>query len=167
MMTKEPKAKGAKLRSLATKEITPVVPRGRPTLYNPHIAEEISQRLSKGEPMAVICRSEGMPAARTVRSWVEKDEAFAAVIARAREEGFDVIATDCLEIADDSSRDYRETEDGPAFDAEHVQRSKLRIETRLKLLAKWDPKRYGEKIETTHMGSVGVVLNATPSDEAL
>jgi len=31
------------------------------------------------------------------------------------------------------------------IDGEHVSRSKLRIETRLKLLACWDPKRYGAK----------------------
>ena len=33
----------------------------------------------------------------------------------------------------------------PSLNAEHIQRSKLRVETRLKLLAKWDPKRYGER----------------------
>jgi hypothetical protein len=39
-----------------------------------------------------------------------------------------------------------ETEHGPRLNAEHVQRSKLRIETRLKLLAKWNPKKYGERV---------------------
>jgi hypothetical protein len=33
------------------------------------------------------------------------------------------------------------------LDREHVQRSKLRIETRLKLLAKWNPKKWGDKLE--------------------
>ena len=33
------------------------------------------------------------------------------------------------------------------FDSEHVQRSKLRVETRLKLLAKWDPRRYGDRLQ--------------------
>jgi hypothetical protein len=57
-----------------------------------------------------------------------------------------------MEIADDSRNDYidRLNSDGEVIgkqlDAEHVQRSKLRIETRLKLLAKWNPKRYGDKM---------------------
>jgi hypothetical protein len=32
------------------------------------------------------------------------------------------------------------------IDGGDVQNRKLRIETRLKLLAKWDPKRYGERV---------------------
>jgi hypothetical protein len=32
-----------------------------------------------------------------------------------------------------------------AGDSEWISRSRLRVETRLKLLAKWDPKRYGDK----------------------
>jgi hypothetical protein len=76
-----------------------------------------------------------------------------AVIARAREEGFDAIAAMTLEIADDGRNDYMDQlaeagdELAGKFNGEHVQRSKLRIETRLKLLAKWDPKRYGERIK--------------------
>jgi hypothetical protein len=68
-------------------------------------------------------------------------------IARARESGFDYLAAECLEIAEDGSNDYMASKHGPVLDTEHVQRSKLRIETRLKLLAKWDPKRYGDKVQ--------------------
>jgi hypothetical protein len=56
------------------------------------------------------------------------------------------MAEDCLRIADDAVNDWMETEHGPRLNGEHVQRSKLRIETRLKLLAKWNPKKYGEKL---------------------
>lgn len=38
------------------------------------------------------------------------------------------------------------------IDTEHIQRSKLRVETRLKLLAKWNPKRYGDRIDVTSGG---------------
>ena len=69
-------------------------------------------------------------------------------IARAREDGLDVIAADCLSIADDGTRDYAPSDDGREIvDHDHIQRSKLRIDTRLKLLAKWDPKRYGDKLQ--------------------
>ncbi len=127
-------------------------PTGRPSLYTAEIASEICARLSKGEPLAQICRDDGMPGVQTVSDWKEKSAEFSVVIARAREEGFDAIAAGCLEIADDARNDFMETmaidDDTSAYklNGEHIQRSKLRIETRLKLLAKWDPKRYGEKL---------------------
>lgn len=127
---------------------------GRKSTFNQKDADEIVERLGKGEPLAVICRDDWMPAYRTVYDWMGADPGFAANIARAREEGFDAIAAECLEIAEDGSRDYgmKKRPDGTeyeGFDSEHVQRSKLRIETRLKLLAKWDPKRYGDKVALT------------------
>lgn len=133
---------------------------GRPSSFTAELAEEICDRLSKGEPLAVICRDEHMPAVRTVSDWTKAHEAFSANFARAREVGFDVIAAECLAIAEDGSHDYKtkkraDGEEYEEFDSEHVQRSKLRIETRLKLLAKWDPKRYGEKVLNEHSGPDG------------
>jgi hypothetical protein len=139
--------------------------RGRPSSYTPALAAEICERLSKGEPLAAICRDEHMPHDSTVRDWMGAHANFSLAIARARESGFDAIAADCFEIADDARNDYMEKlandGDGEAvkameYDAEHVQRSKLRIETRLKLLAKWDPKRYGERIHQEHSGELAI-----------
>ncbi len=73
-----------------------------------------------------------MPAARTISDWKTKDLTFSANIARAREEGFDALAAECLQIADNIIED--------------AQSRRVRIEARLKLLAKWDYKRYGDKI---------------------
>jgi AcrR family transcriptional regulator len=129
---------------------------GRPSLYTDAIADEIITRLSDGEPLRQICRDIGVGKSAVYRWLDEKEESFcpqfAGRFARARAEGFEAISEDCLEIADDARNDWMERRkpDGEvdkAFDAEHVQRSKLRIETRLKLLAKWDPKRYGDKLE--------------------
>ena len=128
--------------------------------HTPEVEDEIATRLSLGEPLRQICRSEGMPGWVTVYEWVKKDKDFAERIARARILGFDAIAEECFAIADDSSKDFvpaigRDGEEDERLDAEHVQRSKLRIETRLKLLAKWDPKRYGDRIEQTQIHEVG------------
>lgn len=150
--------------------------KGRPSSYTQEIGEQIAARLSLGEPLAQICRDEGMPHDNTVRAWMAANESFSVAIARARELGFDVIAADCLSIADDSRNDFIERlaagddEDAVktlAFNAEHVQRSKLRIETRLKLLAKWDPKRYGEKIQTEISGGMRVVSATELKDDEL
>lgn len=116
-------------------------------------ADAIIERLSGGEPLAHICRDDEMPAVRTVSDWrkahPEFDEAFLA----ARDDGYDAIATDCLDIADDTSRDTIKGERGDAPDTEWIARSKLRVETRLKLLSKWDPRRYGDKMQ--HTGADG------------
>ncbi|MBD3684118.1 hypothetical protein H3005_19885 [Stenotrophomonas sp. Br8] len=128
----------------------------RPTKKSDKLLKEITERLSQGEPLAQICRDEGMPAARTVREWQQNDEQVSAAIARAREEGFDSIAAECLDIADDGRNDWMNRaadagdEQALQFNGEHVQRSKLRVDTRLKLLAKWDPKRYGERLAVDH-----------------
>lgn len=108
---------------------------GRKSTFTPKTGDEIVSRLSKGEPLTVICRDLNVTD-RTVRNWADADAAFASDIARAREIGFDVIAVDALTIADDRN-------DDPAS-------RRVRVETRLKLLAKWDPKRYGDRL--THVG---------------
>ncbi len=126
----------------------------------PEIENAILERLAKGEPLNQICSGEGMPRPRTVRYWVSEDEAFAKAYQEARDDGFDAIAASCLEIADDGTNDYMEGKDGPVFNAEHVQRSKLRIWTRFELLKKWDPKRYGDLIGIEHSakGSIADLL---------
>jgi len=133
------------------KEVVAKLPVGRPSKNTPELRQEITDRLSNGEPLAQICRDSWMPALRTVYDWIEADAEFSAHFARARMSGFDIIAQDCMTIADDGRNDFVAAraadgdESAMKYDADHVQRSKLRIETRLKLLAKWDPKRYGER----------------------
>lgn len=129
---------------------------GRPTLYTSELANEICERLGEGEPLRQICRDERMPHWTTVYDWKASNEEFSLRIARAREAGHDAIASDCLQIADDGLNDTYMDEDGnKRTDTDVIQRSKLRIETRLKLLAKWDPKRYGDKVDINHGGQDG------------
>ncbi len=80
-------------------------------------------------------------------------EPVSLAIARAREDGEDHMAADCLNIADDNGRDIRVSDEGvETTDHDVIQRAKLRIETRLKLLAKWNPKKYGDKLDLTSGG---------------
>lgn len=132
------------------------VPRGRPSSFTHEIADEICERLSEGEPLRQICRDERMPAWRTVYAWKAANADFDARIASAREAGHDAIASDCLRIADDGINDtYIDDQGNVRTDTDVIARSKLRIDTRLKLLAKWDPKRYGDKQTTELTGPNG------------
>jgi hypothetical protein len=127
-------------------------PTGRPATYDKAIAQQMCEQLSEGIPLREICRQEGYPAWRTVYLWMSKDPDLSAAIAHARDIGYDAMAEECLDIADNAGNDYMERLDaegvpvGWQVNGDHIQRSKLRIETRLKLLAKFNPKRYGDKI---------------------
>jgi hypothetical protein len=105
--------------------------------------------LMAGVPLSIVARRNGT-SQQSVSYWETKDPAYAEDIAAARALGWDHLAAQCLEIADDSRNDYVEQLDddgrpqGWRFNSEHVLRSRLRIETRLKLLAKWDSGRYGD-----------------------
>lgn len=125
--------------------------------------DEIISRLAEGTPLAEICRDDGMPHPSTWRDWCNGDETLALRYARAREDGFAAIAAETFAIADDGRNDWMEKFDkegqsiGWALNGEHVKRSQLRIETRLKLLAIWDPKRYGPKVQHTGADGTGPV----------
>jgi len=59
----------------------------------------------------------------------------------------DFWADEILDIADDTTNDFIETETGVRLNAENVQRSRLRIDTRKWLLSKLSPKKYGDKLD--------------------
>lgn len=133
--------------------------RGRSSKYTIAKADEICARLSDGEPLRQICRDEDMPAWRTVYLWIEARAEFAARIAHARVLGQDAIFEDALNIADTPMIGTREevSESGKKITTEDMLgHRKLQIETRLKLLAKWNPKKYGEKTAIEHSGSIGL-----------
>ena len=134
---------------------------GRPSKYTPEIAQEMCNRLAEGEPLRQICRTEGFPAWQTVYDWMYRDDALgekgvglSGAIARARELGYDAMAEECLIIADNHQLGMKEITTVDAKGNESVSYSredmlghrKLQIETRLKLLAKFNPKKYGERI---------------------
>ena len=56
------------------------------------IRQAIIDRLAEGESLLAICRSEGMPSARTVQRWQAEDDEFDVAVTRAREDGFHLLA---------------------------------------------------------------------------
>ena len=100
-----------------------------------------------------VCRGEGMPTEACVRTWAYEDRSgFYSQYARAREIGYQAMADEVLEISDDGTNDWmeRQGDDGKsafALNGEHVQRSRLRVDTRKWLLSKALPKIYGDKVQ--------------------
>jgi len=122
---------------------------GRPSKYSPAVAQEICEGLAEGIPLREICRRDHMPEWRTVYDWMARDEALSTAIAHARDIGYDKMAEECLQIADTpvEGRKIVETDDGKVMYTREdmLGHRKLQIETRLKLLAKFNPKKYGDR----------------------
>lgn len=147
----------------------------RPSKFTEELVTAICERLSVGEPLAQICRDEGFPHPSTVRDWMAAREEVSLAIARAREDGFDQIAMEAMRIADTPLEGVSEKYEQVTIDnpddpelpkveefrlterkvEDMLGHRKLQIETRLKLLAKWDPKRYGDKQAIEHSGPGG------------
>jgi hypothetical protein len=143
-------AKTPKALKQAQGSTAPAKKTGRPSKYDPEIARVICEQLSEGIPLRQICRdNEGFPAWRTVYDWMGKDEALSASIARARDIGYDAIAEECLLIADTPQFGQKQvmSDEGSTTTVEDMLgHRKLQIETRLKLLAKFHPTKYGDKL---------------------
>ncbi len=150
----------AKTRKVTAKK------RGRPTKYTKALAREICQCMADGASLREVCRAERMPAESTVRGWAIDDvEGFSAQYARGVELRAMRWAEEALEIADDGTNDWikRRSEDGEVqviFDHEHIQRSRLRVDTRKWLLSKVLPKVYGDKLQ--HTGEGGGPIRVRP-----
>ncbi len=145
-----------------TRKVT-VKKRGRPSKYTPKLAARICERIADGEPLRSVCRDAAMPDKSTVLRWLGNDESaeFRDQYAYAREMQADGLFDEALEIADDVSVDWTEDKDGKkVFDHEHVQRSRLRVDTRKWAAGKLAPKVYGDKMQ--HTGDGGGPIRVRP-----
>ncbi len=108
------------------------MPAGRPTDYNQEIAEMILDKLADGKPMKVICKEEGMPCYMSVLRWQRRHPEFGDLVARAKVDGTHALADECIEIADEKKADPADR--------------RVRIDTRLRLIGKWNATIYGDKV---------------------
>ena len=143
---------------------------GRPSLKSDEVLARIYAGLEKGIPLTVICAPDDMPAPRTVWDWEQADADVATSIARAREIGEYALAEECLRIADTPMEGVSEkyevvtmpNPDNPELGnveefklterkvEDMLGHRKLQIDTRLKLLAKFNPRRWGDYQRVDH-----------------
>lgn len=108
-----------------------------------------------------------MPHWTTVYDWIEGDEAFSLRIARARKLGFDAIAEEALSIADTPVMGEESEKSGKNIKIKRgdmLGHRKLQVETRLKLLAKWCPEKYGERTAMELTGASGGPVQISETD---
>ena len=95
--------------------------------------------------------------AQTFFVWMREDDSKSKQYAQATTERAEMMFEDMFEIADDSQGDFDTVDLGDGitsekFNSEHVQRSRLRVDTRKWALSKMMPKKYGDKIDLTTDG---------------
>lgn len=128
---------------------------GRPSLFTQELADLICQRVASCSfGLRKLCSlHDDLPTSETVYEWRYKYPAFSSQYAEAKLRQADLMAEELLDIADSGTNDWMETlsDDekglGWRLNGEHVQRSRLRIDTRKWLAAKLLPKQYGAAAE--------------------
>ena len=133
----------------------PKLPHGRPSAYTEELADKICNLIVQGMSCNKISQLDNMPAKSIIYYWLSKHKSFLDKYTQALEIRSLTYLDEVSDIADDGSNDYYEKkgkngETFMAFDSEHVQRSRLRIETRLKMLEKLQPRKYGAKVDLNH-----------------
>lgn len=129
---------------------------GRPSEYTQDIADEICGQIAEGYSLRTICKAESMPCVTTVFNWIRTYPEFLKQYEKAKEEQADALAEEMLDIADDGTNDWMEKKNqegeciGWQVNGEHVQRSRLRLDTRKWIASKLKPKKYGDKV--AHVG---------------
>ncbi|MCD7896657.1 MAG: hypothetical protein LUG50_08300 [Planctomycetaceae bacterium] len=136
--------------------------RGRPSKYSDAVVDRICTRLVEGESLRRICSDPDMPSLTTIWNWYRREdikEDFLKQFLRARAFQSLVMDGDMQDIADDSSRDITEGEDGEeVVDREHIQRSKLRVDTLWRRMKCMNPEMFAEKLDVNHGGKVEMSL---------
>jgi hypothetical protein len=142
---------------------------GRPTIYNQELADAICSRIIEGYSLRTVCKADDMPDVTTILRWLREKPDFRLQYEKAKEEQADALAEEMLDIADDGTNDWMEKygKDGENLgyqvNGEHVQRSRLRLDTRKWIASKLKPKKYGDRIQTD---SQLLDKNGQPTDPA-
>lgn len=115
---------------------------GRPHGYTEEKALEICELVADGESINKISKMPGMPARSTILKWFRDVPEFSNMYTCAKEIGFEVLADEIIDLADAPEN----------IEKEERNRHHLMIETRKWLLAKLQPRKYGERLTQEIVG---------------
>lgn len=137
-------------------------PGGRPTKYNAQMAKRICDLIkTHAWGLKKLCKFyDDIPEETTINDWRSIHREFSLQYAEAKLKQADLLAEECLEIADDDLLDTKiDPETGYEIcNTEYIARSRLRIDTRKWLASKLLPKQYGDKVQ--HEGNITITHEA-------
>jgi hypothetical protein len=161
MVAKKQGAKKPVVKKAAKKVTAPSVPT-HPLMLNEkdwnkdlvmnHLCDQLATTSNGiGTILKIGFNGNSLPSYSSIMAWIDCDSVLLDRYARAKEAQADFMADEILDIADDATNDWMERKDkdergiGWMLNGEHVQRSRLRIESRKWLASKLKPKKYGDK----------------------
>lgn len=112
----------------------------------------IIDHLSQGKTLADYLRDNPRPTRPQIAAACKEDPEFDKAYQAARDIGHDELAEGSLELVDETPE--RLSQSG-GIDPAWVARQKMRVWHRMNLLAKWNPRKYGEKTQTELTGANG------------
>lgn len=121
-------------------------------LHDPALEEEILARIIEGETLRHICRDltlKGRPLTHgAVSKWAASDTGFAERMRVARELQMWAWGDEIVDIADDARNDWAvdPVTGARRVDVEHINRSRLRVDTRKFLMMKVAARVFGDKL---------------------
>lgn len=135
------------------------------------VMPEICRQIASGKSLRDIGKIEGLPCVDTIMQWASEDREFSEQYARAMEVRHELMAAELLEIADKGSNDWMQSNDpenpGYSLNGEHIQRSRLRVDTRKWLLSKLAAKKYGEKVDLNVQGNLGIDMTVAEQAQSI
>jgi hypothetical protein len=145
----------------------------RPTLYTEARAGEFCAALAGGATVQQAAEAVGVKSASTIFEWLGRHEAFAAMYRAAQRARTFALAEEILRIADTpliGSQTKTRGEVTETVQVDMTAHRKLQIDTRKWLLAKMNPRDFGETQEEAAAGDGAdgalQVLSAEPMSEA-
>lgn len=127
------------------------MPLGRPSSYTKELGEEICEKLAtSNKGIQRLCDEyPHWPCFQTIYEWRIKIRDFGEMYAKSKQQQVEVLVEECIDIADETSRDTvikidKNGEEYEACNSEWINRSRLRIDTRKWLASKLMPRKYGD-----------------------
>lgn len=135
-------------RCVALEAFGPCVMPGRPSGYDEVTVDKILEAIMGGKTLEQVGQTEGLPHKATIMRWAARYPEFEQLLNNAFEWRTRLRCDEVIDIADNSTGDYtlepgdEDTLPVMAFRKNNVLRAKLQIDSRFKVMAAENPKRY-------------------------
>ena len=133
---------------------------GRPVKKpDPVIVENLLVHVANGGTVRAFCREKHNPSYNTIYRWLDKDkDLMTRFTYTSRFLGARAIAEEALELVDTIPPVIGDG-DNARMDNAHVNWMRSRADLRLKLLSKWYPQEYGDKVGIDAKGDINLTIS--------
>jgi len=168
-----------------------VAKRGRPSGYSSAVADKICSNMAAGISLNSTCKQTDMPSMTSVFKWLGLHKEFADKYTKAMDSRARFLFEETLEIANTphpgeriTIKEIAATRDKKAADGktikgksatvekstvlvDMIEHRRLQVDTRKWILARMDPKKYGDRINNDVTGNVAIGITISKDDEKL